>query len=63
MSQPDQQLSVPTDAVLAATTAQRNAAYDRLAQMEALVQQLVADRNQLADELEKLRTDAAADQR
>lgn len=53
----DSQLSVPTEAVLTATAAQRNAAHDRLAQMEVLVQQLMAELAQANAELEKLRGD------
>lgn len=57
MSTPDQGVQVPVDAVLAATASQRNAAHDRLAQMEALVQQLIAERDNANAELEKLRAD------
>lgn len=39
-------LSVPTDAVLAEVTAQRNTAMDELAQWRALAQRLLAERNE-----------------
>lgn len=54
----DQQITVSLEAILAATAVQRNDAHDRLAQMEAYVQQLTAERDQLAAEVEELRADA-----
>lgn len=52
-------LSVPTEAVLAATQRQRNAALDENAGLWALVEQLTTERDELAAEVERLRsTDA-----
>lgn len=59
MQQPDQQqLSVPLEGLLAAVEEQRNAALTDAAQMRALARQAIAERDQLAAELEKLRADA-----
>ncbi|NUW45535.1 hypothetical protein [Nonomuraea rhodomycinica] len=49
------QLSVATDAVLKVTAGQRNAALDENAQLRALVQQLVDERDELAAENKRLR--------
>lgn len=55
----EQQLSVSVEAVHQAVTEQRNAAYDQLAQWQALARQLMTERDELRAELEKLRpTDA-----
>lgn len=50
-----QQLSVPTDAVLAVVAGQRNAALDENAQLRVLVEQLVRERDDLAVEVGRLR--------
>lgn len=50
-----QQLSVPTDAVLAVVAGQRNAALDENAQLRVLVEQLVIERDDLAVEVGRLR--------
>jgi cell division protein FtsB len=50
----NQQLSVPTDAVLAAVAGQRNSALDELAKAQIVIEQLVRERDQLAAEVERL---------
>jgi hypothetical protein len=55
---PEQQLSVPIDAVAETLARQRNEAMDKAAQWEALAHLAIAERDQLADELEKLRADS-----
>ena len=52
-------IEVPTDAVLAVTSAQRNTAQDELATMTALVQKLIAERDQLRAELAQVRSTGA----
>lgn len=54
----NQQLSVPVEAVAQAVADQRNAALDQAAQWQALAMELMAERDQLAAEVEKLRADA-----
>lgn len=51
----NQQLSVPTDAVLGVVAGQRNSALDELAKAQVVVEQLVAERDRLAAEVERLR--------
>jgi hypothetical protein len=58
MQQPEQQLTVPVEAVAQAVAEQRNTALDQAAQWQALAQQLMAERDRLAADLEKLRADA-----
>jgi hypothetical protein len=58
--QPDQRLSVPVEAVAPLLAQQRNTALDLAAQWEAIAMQFMAERDQLAAELEKLRADAAS---
>ena len=41
------QLTVPTEAVLAATAAQRNSALDELAKAQVLIEQLAAENERL----------------
>ena len=55
MASPDQPVSVPTDAVLAIVENQRNAAHTELAKAQVLINQLVAERDELAAENERLR--------
>jgi hypothetical protein len=59
MQQPEQQLSVPVEAVAPVLAQQRNTAMDQVAQLEAFAMQLMTERDQLAAEVEKLRADAA----
>lgn len=59
MQQPEQQLSVPVEAVAPVLAQQRNTAMDRAAQWEAAAMQFMAERDQARAELERLRpTDA-----
>lgn len=58
MDNPGQQgqgIEVSTDAVLVEISGQRNMAHDQVAQLTALVKQLMAERDQLAAELGRLR--------
>jgi peptidoglycan hydrolase CwlO-like protein len=55
-----QRWSVPTDAVLAKVEEQRNSLLTENATLSVLVDQLTAERDQLAVDLEKLRPDAAS---
>jgi hypothetical protein len=55
MQQPEQQLIVPVEAVVPVISEQRNQALDQAAQWQALAMQLMAERDQLAADLEKLR--------
>jgi hypothetical protein len=58
MQQPDQQLSVPIEAVAPVLAEQRNQALDQAAQWQALAMQLMAERDQARADLEKLCADA-----
>lgn len=60
MSVNEQSVTVPLEAVVAATAAQRNAAHDRMAHLEAYVEQLVAERDEARDEVERLRAEAVS---
>lgn len=51
----DNQLSVPIEAVLKNVTDQRNNALDENAGLRAVLDQVVAERDQLAAEVERLR--------
>jgi hypothetical protein len=53
-----QRWSVPTDAVLAKVEVQRNSLLTENATLSVLVEQLMAERDRLAAEVEKLRADA-----
>jgi cell division protein FtsB len=57
----DNQLSVPTDAVLGVVSAQRNSALDELAKAQVVVEQLVAERDRLAAEVERLSGEGAGE--
>ncbi|MFD1547023.1 hypothetical protein [Nonomuraea guangzhouensis] len=57
----EQSLSVPTDLVLAEVTRQRNTAFDEVAQWRALAQQIMAERDELAAEVELLRSGSTPD--
>jgi cell division protein FtsB len=52
-------LSVPTDAVLTVTRQQRNQALDENAWLWAHIEQLTAERDQLAAEVKQLRSPGA----
>jgi hypothetical protein len=51
----EQPISVPVDRVLVATQGQRNTAFDELAKAQAFIEQLAAERDELAAEVERLR--------
>lgn len=55
----NQQIEVPTDAVLDVVTAQRNEALNDNARLQVLAQQLMADNEQLRGEVDKLRADVS----
>lgn len=57
----EQSLSVPTDLVLAEVVQQRNAASDEVAQWRALALQTMAERDELAAEVERLRGSGSPD--
>lgn len=59
MTEPQQETIVPTEAVLAIVEAQRNAALTESAQMRALAQQFMAERDQERAENARLRGDTA----
>lgn len=59
MNDQPQSFTVPVEAWAPIVSEQRNKALDEAAQWKALALQLKAERDQLADEVEKLRADAS----
>lgn len=55
MDNQQQQMSVPSDAVLGVVAGQRNAALDELAKAQVVIEQLVRERDRLAAEAERLK--------
>ncbi|MEV5561067.1 hypothetical protein AB0L44_46160 [Nonomuraea wenchangensis] len=52
----EQQVSVPVDRVLAVTQQQRNGVLDELAMAQVLTEHLTAERDELAAEVQRLRS-------